>query len=241
MALTLGLAMLGIQFAIGAVNDLVDAPTDASVKPSKPLITGAISVRMTVAVAAAAATVGLSISAAYGPIVLALMLGMLAAGLAYDLVLKPTAFAGIAFAIAFPLLPVYAWWAVTGTLPPRAELVLPVAALAGPTLQLANGLVDLERDARTGIRGPVVLLGHRRSLMALVLLESVVHGLAIATLVVGGTEGSLTTGAVLVAGATAALGVTLSAARRIQAREWGWRAQAIAITLLATGWTLSVN
>ncbi len=238
---TLGIAMLGIQFAIGAVNDLVDAPADALVKPSKPLVTGAVSARTAVTVAFATATVGVAIAAVYGPIVLALMLGMLGAGLAYDLVLKRTALAGMAFAVAFALLPVYVWWAVAGTLPPRPELLLPVAALAGPTLQLANGLVDLERDALTGVRGPVVLLGRRRSVIALILLEIIVHGLAIATLVVGSAESSLTVGAVVVAGAIAASGLALSAERRVRARELGWRAQALAIALLGIGWTLSVS
>lgn len=241
MAITLGLAMLGIQFAIGAVNDLVDAPADAVSKPYKPLITGAISVRTTAAVAVVAATAGLLIAAAYGPIALMLMLVMLSSGLAYDLVLKPTAFAGLAFAVAFPLLPVYVWWAVATTLPPRPDVLLPVAALAGPTLQIANGLVDLEGDHLTGMRGPVVLLGHRRSLLVLVLLEGIVHGIGIITLVIAGAERAVTIGCVLAAGVMAALGVMMSASPAVAVREVGWRAQAMAIALLGIGWTLSVT
>lgn len=239
-AAALALAMLGIQFSIGAVNDLVDEPLDALVKPSKPLITGAISKRATIAIAVLPAVAALLISAAFGPVVLVLAIGMLAAGLAYDLVLKPTPLAGVAFALAFPLLPIFAWWGVTGTLPPAPEFLLPVAAMAGPTLQLANGLVDLERDKLTGLRGPVVALGRGRAILALIVAEAIIHGLAIITLV-GGTTHPAALLLVLAGNLSAAVGVFLSTRRRPATRETGWRAQALAIALLGAGWVLAFS
>ena len=44
---------------------------------------------------------------------------------------------------------------------------MPVAALAGPALQLSNGLIDLETDGAAGLRTLAVELGRRGSLVAM--------------------------------------------------------------------------
>lgn len=241
MALTLGLAMLGFQTSIGAVNDLVDEASDALTKPAKPIPAGLIGRRGAAVFMAVGGTFGIALSAIYGPVILGLGLAMYACGLAYDLVLKPTAFASLCWAVAFPLLPMYAWYAATGELPPRASLLLPVAALAGPTLQLANGIVDLERDIAAGLRGPVVRLGRRRTLGLLVVLELVIHGLAWATLIIGGGVPSASIVVVSAASLVAAGGVMLSTATRPARRERGWQAQAGSIVLLGVGWVLAAT
>jgi 4-hydroxybenzoate polyprenyltransferase len=239
MVIVLGAAMLGIQASIGAVNDLVDEPLDRRSKPWKPLAAGLLSRRTALTIALISGATGMLLSATFGAVVLALGAAMYACGLVYDLYLKPTALAPLCFAIAFPLLPVYAWLGAVGSPPPHAELLLPVAALAGPTLQLANGLVDLESDAIAGLRGPVVRLGRRRSLMVLTALVAAVHGMAWLTLVLGDAPPAGSLVAAAVATVLAIVGLAASARAQPAARERGWQAQAISVVVLGGAWLLA--
>ena len=240
VALTLALAMLLLQFSIGAANDYFDVEADARSKPAKPIPKGLVSRRAALGVAVASAGLALALAGSAGATVLLLAAVMLAAGWAYDAVLKSTAWGWACFAVAFPLLPVYAWWGAAGALPPRAELLLPLAALAGPALQIANGLVDLERDRLAGLSTLPVRLGRARSLLAMGLLLGVIHGLAWLTLVAnegGGLSSVLLVGP---AGLLAGLGLALSSSLSPARRERGWQAQALAIAGLTVGWLAAV-
>jgi 4-hydroxybenzoate polyprenyltransferase len=235
----LALGMLGLQFAIGAVNDLADARADTASKPSKPIPSGLVSRRTATGVALAGMTVGLGAYAVHGPLAFTLALAMLGCGFAYDLGLKDAGLGWLCYAVAFPLLPLSTWLAAAATLPPRTELLLPVAVLAGPTLQLANGLVDLERDRIAGIRSLSLWLGRRDSILALAGLSAAVYGIAWVSLLDSQPPG---TAMVTVALATicAGAGIVLSAAGRPELRERGWQFQVVGIALLAGGWLLAV-
>lgn len=232
----LALAMLALQFCIGAANDYFDVDLDARSKPHKPITAGLISRRSAGLLAVLCGAVALVAASLYGPVILLLAAAMLGAGLAYDAFLKRGPWAWAAYSFAFPMLPLYAWWGASGQLPPQPELVLPLAALAGPALQLANGVVDVETDSRAGIATLAGRLGQRRSLAVMAALLAVIHGLAWLTLVLGG-EASVVSG-LFVGGASllAGVGLLLSAAHQSQTRERGWRAQALAIALLVLGW-----
>jgi len=238
-AAVLAAGMLGLQFAIGAVNDLADQRADAAAKPAKPIPSGLVSRRTASGVALAAALAGMLAYSVHGPLLFALALAMLGCGLAYDLGLKGLGLGWLCYAVAFPLLPLSTWLAATGALPPRSELLLPVAALAGPTLQLANGLVDLERDKVAGVRSLSLWLGRRDSILALAGLSAAVYGIAWVSLL-----GSHPPGASLVAVGLATVcagaGIVLSAAVRPERRERGWQLQVVAIALLGGGWLLAV-
>ena len=58
--------MLGFQVAIGSLNDVVDAPLDATAKPRKPIAAGLVDPRTAVGVAAGGALVGIALSAVSG-------------------------------------------------------------------------------------------------------------------------------------------------------------------------------
>jgi 4-hydroxybenzoate polyprenyltransferase len=235
---SLALGMLGLQFCIGAVNDALDAPLDAISKPAKPIPRGLVSRRTAIAVALAAGGGALLIAGAYGTAVLLMALGMLGAGLVYDAWLKPTPFAWLCYSVAFPILPVYAWYAATGSLPPHWQVLLPVAALAGPGLQLANGLVDLEGDRSAGLMTLSVRLGRRRAVVAMSGVLLLIYALAWSTIgVVSG--GSLALTFVALATALALLGLALSSRSKLPLREAGWQAQCLAIALLGVGWLLA--
>lgn len=235
----LAAAMLGLQFCIGAVNDLFDEALDAESKPFKPIPAGRVSRSQAWVVAWLSGGGGLVLAALVDlPDVLpvAMAAAMLSAGLVYDSLLKPTAFGWVCFSVAFPILPVYAWYGATGTLPPRWEILLPVAALAGLALQLANGLIDLETDRSAGLRTLAVSLGRRTSLVVTTVAVAAIHLLA--WLTVPPTAGETVALLSGIAGALALGGVLASVQESRVMREIGWTAQAASIAVLALAWLL---
>jgi 4-hydroxybenzoate polyprenyltransferase len=229
----LALAMLGLQFCIGVVNDLVDQPIDAVAKRWKPLAAGLVSRRTATAIALAAGGGGLLLAAQVSPAVLAMYLAMLGCGLGYDFWLKPTAWAWLCFSIAFAILPVYAWYGAVGDLPPRTEFVLLLAALAGPIILLSNGLADLERDRASGVATLPARLGDRRSLVVIAILLAMLHGLAWLTLPM---DSAYSLALVAASSLTAASGFALLAIGSPALREVGWMLQAGSLALLGLGW-----
>ena len=236
-ATLLALGMLGLQLCIGVTNDLVDEPLDALTKSWKPIPAGLISTRTARYVATLAALVGLAAAAFSGVVPLVLWCVMLGAGLLYDLRLKPTVFSWACYSVAFAALPVYAWFGAAGTLPPQIQLVLPLAALAGPALQLSNGLTDLESDKGAGTSSLAIRLGRHRALAVIAILLLVIHGLAWLTLAALSAQVNL----ILAAGSLAAIaGLVLSARSPVRDRQAGWSLQAVSICLVALGWLSSV-
>lgn len=240
-ASALALAMLGLQFCIGAVNDLYDEDLDAVTKPEKPIPAGHVGRRAALTVAIASGGGGLWLAAIHGLPVLLMAVVMLGAGLAYDAFLKRGPWSWAAYAVALPVLPLFAWWGASGMPPPRYELVLPVAALAGPALQLANGLVDVDRDRGAGVVGLAGRLGRSRALGLATMLQGAIHGLAWLSLAGGSVLSPVSLVLLALSGLLAAIGLALSASRDEGRRERGWQVQATALGLLAVGWLSAVD
>jgi 4-hydroxybenzoate polyprenyltransferase len=227
-------AMLGFQFSIGALNDLADADADRAEHVAKPISYGAVSTRTAIAIVLVGTVVGLTVSASFGPLVLLLGAAGWSCGVAYDLVLRRLGLGWIAFVLALPLLLAWTWSAVGAPLPATWPLMLAVAALAGPTLHLANSLVDLERDARAGRRTLATRTEARASRLTLSLLVG-----AILLLTLLAVARSSTTAAVLAygLGATLALfGLGLAWGRSWQRREAGWLLLASAMIPMTVAW-----
>ncbi len=180
-AALLAAAMLGFQSSIGALNDVVDADTDRLHKPRKPIPAGLVPVWLALALVGLGAAVGLGISASLGMAVFVLGVLGYATGVAYDLVLRRLGLGWLGFAAAFPLLLAWTWVGAAGVAPPGWPLLLSVAALAGPTIHLANSLADVDADEHVGRRSLATRLGPRRSewvlaaLMATVLVLAMDH------------------------------------------------------------------
>ncbi len=236
-AALLAVGMLGIQFCIGTVNDLCDVEADQRSKAWKPIASGLLPRAAARSIAVVAAAVALIATLPLGITVVAMAVAMLACGLAYDLRLKRTAWAWACFSVAFAILPVYAWYGSIGTLPPLSELLLPLAILAGPALQLSNGLVDLEGDEASGIATLATRLGRRRTMAAIGLLLAVIYGLAWLTLSISSGRFSP---AVATASAAALIGLFLLARQSARTRELGWSLEAGGIALLGLGWLSAV-
>ena len=237
----LGLAMLGFQASIGALNDVVDADRDRLAKLTKPIPAGVIDRRGATIVSMAGAAVGLVISAGFGLPVLILGAAGYGCGLAYDLVMRRRGQGWICFAGAFPLLLAWTWMAAAGSLPPGWPLLLPLAALAGPTIHLANSLVDMGADEQAGVTSLATSLGEDRAPLVLTILTTVIYALA---WVILRWLADLHTAALLAATAAtlcAGLGVSLSWRSATRAREQGWLLQATGLALLAVAWAAAAS
>jgi 4-hydroxybenzoate polyprenyltransferase len=249
-AARLGLSMLGMQASIGALNDVVDAPVDATQKPSKPIPSGLVTARAGVVLGVVAGAVGLALSGLSGPATLVVAIGGLALGHAYNLWLSRTRWSWLPLSLALPLLPIHAWLGATGEVPPGLVALVPTAILAGTALAIANGLVDLERDSRAGRRAIAVELGRRRAWLVHAAILAIVAVLAVyvAPSVPSGelsstgqgvsleALGVLRTGGVGAGLVAVIAGAAALAARSAGIRERGWELEAVGVAAIGLGW-----
>lgn len=242
-AVRLAGAMVLLQFAIGAFNDVVDEPRDAGRKPGKPIPAGLVTPRLARLVGGAAAAGGLLLALASGAGVLAVAVAGLVVGLAYDLRLRGTPWSWLPLAVGIPLVPVFGWFGSTGALPPVFLVLVPIAALEGAALALANALVDLERDRDAGVQSVALVLGPTPAATAGIVLQVLVGVLAIGAALVAGAPGgwlgaAAVTAAVPVSGALLGL---VAAVRRPGLRETAWEVQAVGAGVLAVAWLGSLS
>jgi 4-hydroxybenzoate polyprenyltransferase len=215
---TITVAVLASQLAVGWTNDWLDAQRDAQAgRRDKPVPLGEVS-RRTVgiaAVVAAVANVPLSLLSGPVPGVFGIV-GMLF-GLLYDWPFKFTVASVVPYLIAFGSLAAF----TAGT----HHLWLIVAAgLLGGGAHFLNVLPDLDGDARTGVRGLPQVLGATGSWLAgggLLLA-------ATATLVFGPAGRPTAAGLGILAVAVVAL-----PAGRLLSRRFGARAAFRSVMLVA--------
>ena len=156
-------AVLTGQLSIGWCNDLVDHERDRQVRRSdKPLATGELPLRTVQVACGVAVVLTVVLSLACGPGVGLVQLLTVAAGWAYNLGLKSTAFSWAPYAVAFGALPVFVTLAEPGAGPPAAWVPL-AGAMLGVGAHLVNALPDLADDEATGVRGLPHRLGPRWS------------------------------------------------------------------------------
>ncbi|OGO59004.1 MAG: hypothetical protein A2V85_01140 [Chloroflexi bacterium RBG_16_72_14] len=244
LALVLGLSMTLLQGAIGALNDLVDAPRDVTRVPAKPIPSGIVRVPTARAVAMGCAAGGVLLAIAGGAGLVALALVVLGIGAAYDLRAKGTTLSWLPLAVGIPLLPVYGWFGATGTLPGVFLVLVPAAANAGTALAIANAVVDMERDEAAGVGSIAIALGPWRAAILVLALHVVVAALAAGTAaVLGAPAGWLA--AVLLAAATPLGGAMLGLAATQRGgpvlRELAWEIQAVGTGLLAVAWLVALS
>lgn len=245
--------MLAMQMAIGAINDRVDWPRDAAEKPGKPIPSGLATPGVALGWGSALAAAGLALSAPSGWATLAVAMLILAIGFAYDLRLSRTRWSWIPLALALPVLPVHAWLGSTGTIPSGLVTLAPTAFVAGGALALANGIVDLERDARTGRRAVAVTLGPGRAwaihaaLLAVVAAVAVLLAPAVPALGGSGADAGgspvplevlrgLRTWGVIAGLLALALGAAALRSSRPAIRERGWELEAVGVACVGLGW-----
>jgi 4-hydroxybenzoate polyprenyltransferase len=239
-ALRLGGSMTAFQFAIGALNDLVDAPVDRIGKPGKPIPAGLVTTQGARAIVVGGVLLGLLLAAPGGLALMALGTLGFAIGAWYDLRAKGTTLSWLPFAIGIPLLPVFGWYGATGSLPALFLVLVPAAANAGTALAIANSVVDVERDEASGIESIAIALGARRASLLIVGLWGVVAILAIGTATVVGSPTGWAAAVVIAACVPLAGGLFgLAAVRGGRGPAWrelAWEVQAVGAGLLAVAW-----
>lgn len=239
VATVLGLSMTLLQFAIGALNDLVDAPRDTGRKAGKPIPSGLLTSDAARVTALACAGGGLLLGLAGGPGLLILGVIVLGIGVTYDLWAKGTTLSWLPFAIGIPILPVYGWLGAAGTLPGVFLILVPAAANAATALAISNAIVDMERDEAAGAGSIALALGPWRSAGLVLVLELVVAALALGTAAVLGAPAGWLVALLVAAGAPvsgAVLGLLAARREGTTLRELAWEIQAVGTGLLAVAW-----
>src|SRR5579883_2037264 len=162
-------AHAAMQLSIAVLNDYCDRDLDAKGKPDKPIPRGLVHPRAALILGLLLIGLMLLLLLPLNPLALLISLLYLALGQGYNLGLKSTPLSGIVFALAIPLIPVYAFVGM-GRIVPFIFWFIPVAALVGIALNLANSLPDLEDDAAHHARTLAVVLGMRATLLLIPLL-----------------------------------------------------------------------
>lgn len=235
------LVMLCAQAAIGVANDYFDRNLDAGSKPWKPIVAGLVPVRTSAALAVGFAAAAAALAATLGPggFLLA-MLGM-SCGLAYDARLKRTLLSAIPFMVAIPTLPIWVWLTL-GVWRPVLWWLLPLGALLGLALHLANTLPDLDADAAHGVAGLAHRLGAGRSMLLAWMSFASALALSVAPAPFVGYNlrlyaPTLVTGVA----ALATSGFAFEVRRDEFALRLGFSALALASAALAVGWLAAVT
>ncbi|WP_141913005.1 UbiA family prenyltransferase [Micromonospora sp. A202] len=160
------LAVLASQLAVGWTNDALDAERDATVgRTDKPVAAGAVGRRTTAWAAAVAAVACPLLALTTNPTAAFWLTVALVSALLYDWPLKATAFSVLPYAVSFGALPAFVVLALPGQPTPPAWLLVAAACL-GAGAHFANVLPDLADDARTGVRGLPHRLGATGSRIA---------------------------------------------------------------------------
>lgn len=232
--------MTALQASIGALNDVVDVAADAGRKPGKPIPAGLVTPRTARVVVIGAAVAGLALAAPSGLGLVAIATIGLAVGYAYDLRAKGTAWSWLPFVVGIPLLPLFGWYGAAGTVPGWFIALLPLAALAGAAVAIANARADVERDLAAGRTSVAVRLGLEGSWWAGAALTCLAVCLAIATLAVGGGAGEGEWALVVAGTAVLVVGVALGWRGDPGRRERAWEIQAVGLAVLGVGWVVAV-
>jgi len=240
VAVLLGVSMVAHQFAIGTLNDIVDAPADAGRVPPKPIPAKQVAVSTARIVALVAAAVGVGVAAIVDVRLVGLALVVLAIGAFYDLAAKGTPWSWLPFAGGIPVLPIYGWLGATGTLPAFFAVLVPMAVLAGAALAIANARADLDADVAAGTASVATVLGPVRSWWLCAVLMAAATGVGF--VFVGRDSWGALTWLLVVAGtALVGLGLIVGRDHTESARGRAWAAQAIGAAVAATGWVAAMT
>jgi len=162
-------AHLAMQLSIAIFNDYCDRQRDVLSKKNKPIVRGLVSPREALVATFLLMFIMIMLLIPLNRLALLISLLYLACGQSYNLGLKTTPLGGVIFALAIPLIPAYAFVAMDRFVP-WVLWQIPIAALLGLALHLANTLPDIEQDQANRVRNLVVVLGEKKAIAAISLL-----------------------------------------------------------------------
>jgi 4-hydroxybenzoate polyprenyltransferase len=234
-----GAVILLSQAAVGALNDYVDRFVDARTQPEKPIPSGLVAPPLALSIVCISSALLIPVALSFGPISLLLAGVGTAAGITYDLWLKPTPFSFAGYLVGF--LTLLTWvWEIAGRFSVWFALVYPVGCLLLVAAHLAQSLPDIEADRRVGNLGLAVLLGPIWSFRAVLVLYAAVTLGGLALAVATRSYGALT---LIVAAALLAIGAWLRSRRSFDrsARQVIFRLLAPGLALLGIGGLLALT
>lgn len=235
-------AHAAMQVSIAMLNDYCDRRLDAEGKPGKPIPRGLVHPREALVGGLIMIVVMFILLIPLPRLALIISLCYLALGQAYNLGLKSTPLSGIVFALAMPLIPLYAFAGMGRALPFLFWLV-PVGFLLGVALNLANSLPDIEDDAANGARTLAVFLGVRRSFavcQSMIVLAAALVGLLKITNIVPAHPWIIIVTIILTCLAVEAMLLFFGPGRPVGRRKPYFYLVALTSILLAGGWFIGV-
>jgi 4-hydroxybenzoate polyprenyltransferase len=233
--------MLSAQSAIGVTNDYFDRDLDAVTKPWKPVAAGLVTPAAALGAAALLIVASAALAGTLGPGSFGLAMLGLACGLAYDARLKRTAFSAVPYMVAIPALPLWVWLTL-GEWRDALWWLLPMGALIGLALHLANTLPDIDGDRAHGVSGLAHRLGARRSMYAGWASFGAALGLSALLAPFLAYDLRVYVPAAAVGTACLAASVGLYVLRRdAAALQFGFGALGVGAAVLAAGWLAAVG
>jgi 4-hydroxybenzoate polyprenyltransferase len=236
-------AHAAMQISIAMLNDYCDRHRDAVSKPKKPIPRGLIAPREALIVGLVMIGVMVLLLLPLPPLALLVSLAYLALGQGYNLGLKSTPFSRVVFALAMPLIPLYAFACVGRPLPFLFWLV-PVGFLLGVALNLANSLSDLEEDAANDTKTLAVFLGVKRSFIAcqvLIVLAASLIGILMVLHFVAAQPWIIVTTLILTCLAIEAMLLFFGPEKPASSRKFYFYLVMLTCILLAGGWFIGVT
>jgi 4-hydroxybenzoate polyprenyltransferase len=233
--------MFCAQCAIGVANDYVDRDLDAATKPWKPIAAGLVRPLAAAALALALIVAAGALAATLGAGGFGLAMAGMGCGLVYDIRLKRTAFSALPYMVAIPVLPIWVWLTL-GAWQPVLWWLLPLGALIGLALHLANTLPDLDGDRAHGVAGLAHRLGARRSMLAAWASFGSALALSLVLAPFAGADARIYLPALVAGCASLAASVAVFLIRRDElALQLGFGTLAIGSAVLAVGWLAAVT
>ena len=235
-------AHAAMQVSIAMLNDYCDRRADTQSKPEKSIPRGLVHPREALVAGFIMIVIMLILLTQLPLLAIIISLCYLALGQAYNLGLKSTPFSGLVFALAMPLIPLYAFAGMGRALPFLFWLV-PAGFLLGVALNLANSLTDLEEDAAQGARTLAVVLGVRRSFavcQSMIVLCAALIGILQITGLVPAHPWIIVSTLILACLAVEAMLLFFGPERPAGTRKYYFYLVAMTCILLAGGWIIGV-
>lgn len=235
-------AHTAMQISIAMLNDYCDRRLDAASKPGKPIPRGLIHAREALIGGIVMIAIMLILLIQLPLLALLVSLCYLVLGQAYNLGLKSTPFSGIVFALAMPLIPLYAFAGI-GRVPYVLFWLIPTGFLLGIALNLANSLPDIEQDAANGAKTLAVVLGVKRSFavcQSMIVLAAALIGILQITGLVPAHSWIIVLTLILTCLAVETMVLFFGPERPVETRKSYFYLVALTCILLAGGWIIGV-
>jgi 4-hydroxybenzoate polyprenyltransferase len=235
-------AHAAMQISIAMLNDYCDRRLDAASKPGKPIPRGLIHAREALIGGLVMIAIMLILLIQLPLLALLVSLCYLVLGQAYNLGLKSTPFSGIVFALAMPLIPLYAFAGI-GRVPYVLFWLIPTGFLLGIALNLANSLPDIEQDAANSAKTLAVVLGVKRSFavcQSMIVLAAALIGILQITGLVPAHSWIIVLTLILTCLAVETMVLFFGPERPVETRKSYFYLVALTCILLAGGWIIGV-